>query len=120
NSDGAVRYQDGQLVANLESSRQITLRTPLAGQYQASLPDGTKVWLNAGSEISYPSSFGTRQREVSIKGEVYFEVAKDPSRPFLVASDGQLVEVLGTHFNINAYQDDDMILTTLSEGRVLV
>ena len=119
-SEGEVRYQDGQLLVSTEAPRQVTLRTPIGGQYQATLPDGTKVWLNAASEIRYPSTFDSKYRHVSIKGEVYLEVTKDAARPFTVETDGQRVAVLGTHFNINAYGDNGAIWTTLSEGRVRV
>lgn len=120
NRDGIVSYRDGKTLAHIEKPQLLTLRTPLAGQYKATLPDGTRVWLNAGSEISYPSAFNTTVRQVSMKGEVYFEVAKDPSRPLIIESEGQRVEVLGTHFNINAYKDNGDISTTLSEGSVRV
>ncbi|MFD2555081.1 FecR family protein [Sphingobacterium tabacisoli] len=120
NSEGEVRYQDGQLLVSTAVPRQVTLRTPIGGQYQATLPDGTKVWLNAASEIRYPSTFDSKYRHVSIKGEVYLEVAKDAARPFTVETEGQRVAVLGTHFNINAYGDNGAIWTTLSEGHVRV
>lgn len=120
NHEGQVSYRDGERVVSIGGPRQLTLKTPLAAQYQATLPDGTQVWLNAGSEITYPSAFESKVRQVSMKGEVYFEVAKDATRPFIVESDRQRVEVLGTHFNINAYKDNGLISTTLSEGSVRV
>ncbi len=97
-----------------------TLRTPRGGQYHLVLADGTGVWLNAGSSITYPSGFTGPTREVAITGEVYFEAAHNKAKPFRVKSAGQVVEVLGTHFNINAYGDEAMVATTLLEGSVRV
>lgn len=120
NDGNSVRYLDGKLLASIDTPSLVALRTPMGGQYRAILPDGTKVWLNAASEIRYPSAFVSGNRQVSVKGEVYFEVAKDPTRPFIVETDDQRLEVLGTHFNINAYEDDGAIWTTLSEGSVRI
>jgi transmembrane sensor len=97
-----------------------TLSTPRGGQYQLSLPDGTKVWLNAASSITYPTSFASTSRQVSITGECYFEVAKDKTKPFHVKINQTDVEVLGTHFNINAYTDEPSMNTTLLEGSVKI
>ncbi|WP_158280682.1 FecR family protein [Pararcticibacter amylolyticus] len=108
-----------------------TLSTPRGAGYQLVLADGTKVWLNAESSISFPSAFNDSQRIVSTTGEVYFEVAemfkKNGSKvsdrekvPFLVKTRGQLVEVLGTHFNINAYPENQAVKTVLAEGSVRV
>jgi transmembrane sensor len=96
------------------------IRTPRGGQYQVQLPDGSKVWLNAASSIQFPVNFTGDKRTVAITGEVYFEVAP-MNKPFVVdvASKGE-VEVLGTHFNINAYDDEAIIKTTLLEGSVKV
>lgn len=96
------------------------LRTPRGGQYKITLPDGTDVWLNANSSISYPTAFAGKERNVSITGEAYFEVATDAERPFTVNVNRMEVLVLGTHFNINAYADESTINTTLLEGAVLV
>lgn len=95
-----------------------TLATPRGGQFQLSLPDGTKVWLNAGSSIRYPVVFNSVERKVEITGEAYFEVVKDTKKPFLVNIPGGTVEVLGTHFNVNAYDDEEAVRTTLLEGSV--
>jgi len=85
------------------------------------LADGTKAWLNAESAITFPTAFADKKREVTIKGEVYFDVAKDAAKPFIVnISQRSRVEVLGTEFNINAYEDEDNISTTLLEGAVKV
>ncbi|WGQ11842.1 FecR domain-containing protein [Pedobacter gandavensis] len=96
------------------------IETPKGGQYEVSLPDGTKVWLNAASSLSYPASFTGDKREVKLLGEAYFEVAKNKNMPFVVHSKGQDVEVLGTHFNVNAYADEEQTKTTLLEGSVKV
>ncbi|WEK20023.1 MAG: FecR domain-containing protein [Candidatus Pedobacter colombiensis] len=102
--------------------KNITLATPKGGKYQITLPDGTKVWLNAASSISYSMALNERGavRKVALSGEAYFEVAKDKKHPFIVTTDKQEIEVLGTHFNINAYQDEGGVMTTLLEGSVKV
>jgi len=97
-----------------------TISTPRGGQYQLLLPDGTQVWLNAASSLKFPAAFSRDERRVELTGEAYFEVAKETSRPFRVVSGNQAIEVLGTHFNVNAYQDDNDIRTTLLEGSVKV
>jgi hypothetical protein len=103
-----------------------TVSTPYGGQYKVLLPDGSKVYLNAGSTISYPFFFDQKTRSVSLSGEAYFEVAKDKSRPFVVSVPrtvnvpDQKITVLGTHFNISAYPDERAYTTTLLEGSVKV
>jgi len=98
-----------------------SVATPRGGQYQITLPDGTKVWLNAASNLSFPSTFqGLGNRKVELSGEAYFEVAKDKKHPFIVLTEKQEVEVLGTHFNINSYADETSTKTTLLEGSVRV
>lgn len=97
-----------------------TISTPRGGQYQVTLADGTKVWLNAASSIRFPVAFAGAERKVEITGEVYFEVAKDEKKPFRVLTTSSMVEVLGTHFNINAYDDEASVKTTLLEGKVAV
>jgi ferric-dicitrate binding protein FerR (iron transport regulator) len=82
------------------------------------LPDGSKVWLNAASSIRYPTTFAGDERKVELTGEAYFEVAKDPKKPFHVKTPTQDIEVLGTHFNVNAYEDEGATKTTLLEGKV--
>ncbi|MRG44391.1 DUF4974 domain-containing protein [Chitinophaga sp. SYP-B3965] len=94
---------------------------PKARQYQLRLPDGTIVWLNSASTIRYPTAFTGHERKVEITGEAYFEVAKNKEMPFVVNVNNKMaVEVLGTHFNINAYQNGDNIATTLLEGAVKI
>lgn len=111
-----------------EANNYNTVETPSGGHYQIKLPDGTSVWLNAASSLRYPASFSTKkQRHVHLTGEAYFEVAKDKKRPFIVTATAisgdkkqQHVEVLGTHFDINSYNDDNTIKTTLLEGSIAV
>ncbi|TFF38495.1 FecR family protein [Mucilaginibacter psychrotolerans] len=97
-----------------------TINTPKGGQYQVLLADGSKVWLNSVSSITFPTSFTGKERHVEITGEVYFEVAKNKTKPFFVKAGNQEVEVLGTHFNINSYNDEPDIKTTLLEGSVKI
>lgn len=110
---GASKNSAGEQVYN-------TLSTPRGGQYCLVLSDGTKVWLNANSSIRFPATFNGDTRSVSIKGEAYFEVAKNKAKPFLVTAKEATIAVLGTHFNIMAYEDESMMTTTLLEGAVKV
>jgi len=96
-----------------------TLRTPIGGDFQIELSDGTKVWLNSSSELRYPVNFGDRDREVEIKGEAYFDVSKT-GKKFIVHTNEMSVEVLGTKFNIMAYEGEKSIETTLVSGSVRV
>jgi ferric-dicitrate binding protein FerR (iron transport regulator) len=119
------KTNDGQLVYNITNEKPTevlynTLNTPRGGQYQLVLPDGSKVWLNAASSIRYPATFSGSVRQVDITGEAYFEIVKDASKPFHVRTGTQDVEVLGTHFNVNAYGDEEAVRTTLLEGSVKV
>ena len=123
----ALTYNDGTLLSNdvpepyEVAKRTIQISTPKGGQYEVVLPDGTRVWLNAASSLKFPGSFaGSLSREVDLSGEAYFEVAKDKSKAFKVRGSGQVVEVLGTHFNINSYEDEAGVTTTLLEGSVKV
>lgn len=107
--------------ASTEAVVYNTITTPNGKQFVATLPDGTKVWLNAGSSIQYPTVFNAPERRVVVTGEVYMEVASDKSKPFLVNIDQRAqVEVLGTTFNVNAYQNEPSITTTLIAGAVRV
>ncbi|MDR6784316.1 transmembrane sensor [Pedobacter africanus] len=123
------KTQDGQLVYDITKDQKKqnqgslaynTIVTPRGGQYQVNLPDGTKIWLNAASSLKYPAVFNGKQRRVELTGEAYFEVAKDKAHPFIVATDKQEVQVLGTHFNVNSYADESATKTTLLEGSVKV
>ncbi len=97
------------------------ISTPRKGFYKLVLADGTGVWLNAASSIRYPASFIGNQRQVEVTGEVYFEVARNESLPFIVKTpNGASVKVLGTHFNVNAYSDEPTLKITLAEGSVLI
>jgi transmembrane sensor len=97
-----------------------TLSTQKGRKFELVLADGTKVWLDAASSITYPMAFSSRERRVKASGQLYFEVAKDSSKPFIVEAAGTTVEVLGTHFNLNAYEDEAAVKTTLLEGAVKV
>ncbi|MBO9632332.1 MAG: DUF4974 domain-containing protein [Chitinophagaceae bacterium] len=114
--NGQLQYEgnDGKVLYN-------TLSTPKGRQFQVTLPDGTAVWLNALSSIRYPTIFKGHERKVEITGEAYFEVAKNEALPFSVAlKGGEEVKVLGTHFNIHAYDNESNNLVTLLEGSVKV
>jgi transmembrane sensor len=115
---------DGQLIYenNTESMGAVqtnTMNIPRGGEYQLLLPDGTKIWLNASTTISYPTRFIGNERRIKLKGEAYFEVAKDREHPFIVETATQTIQVLGTHFNVNTYNTDRAV-TTLEEGSVRV
>jgi transmembrane sensor len=118
-SNGALSYaQNGNAAADIIYN---TMHTPKGRQFQLVLPDGTKVWLNAASSITYPTVFTGDNRKVELSGEAYFEVVKNAHMPFIVAiPQGGEVKVLGTHFNINAYDDEAAVKTTLLEGSVSV
>ncbi len=111
--NGKILYEDDAAFYN-------TITTPRGGQYKVTLSDGTTVWLNAASSIRFPVYFTGNERVVEVTGETYFEVAKNATKPFKVKTVNQEVEVLGTHFNINAYEDEASIKTTLLEGKVKV
>ncbi|AEW00346.1 iron dicitrate transport regulator FecR [Niastella koreensis] len=98
-----------------------TMSTPKGRQFQVTLPDGTKVWLNAASSLRYPTAFTGTERKVTVTGEAYFEVAHNARMPFVVnVIDKEEVTVLGTHFNINAYENEKAIHTTLLQGSVRI
>ena len=119
------KLADGQIAYHVEGKGATevmynTMSTPPGGQYKLKLPDGTDVWLNAASSITYPAAFAGRERTVTITGEAYFEVTKNRSKPFRVKVNDMEVEVFGTHFNINSYANEAAIKTTLLEGSVKV
>ncbi len=122
----SLRYADGSLLKGEPSIGQSNhriyqLATPLGGQYQIRLSDGTKVWLNAASTLKYPSHFtDLKERVVELSGEAYFEVARNVRQPFKVKTSQQLIEVLGTSFNIHNYQDEAEVKTTLMEGSLAI
>ncbi len=117
NSRGIVYEEHGKGVVTEEYNK---LTTPIGGEYSLVLSDGTKVFLNADSELKYPVEFSDGKRIVDLKGEAYFEVHKDSLRPFVVRMNGSEVTVLGTSFNVNTYGDDGQIYTTLVNGSVRV
>lgn len=114
---GIVYEEHGKGVVTEEYNK---LTTPIGGEYSLVLSDGTKVFLNADSELKYPVEFSDGKRIVDLKGEAYFEVHKDSLRPFVVRVNGAEVTVLGTSFNVNTYGDDGQIYTTLVNGAVRV
>lgn len=112
-NNGLLSYAaNGNSTALNEKTEYNTISTPRGGQYQITLSDGTKVWLNAASSIRFPVAFTGNERRVEITGEAYFEVAKNKLMPFKVKATSAEVEVLGTHFNINAYDDEAFVKTT--------
>ncbi|ERJ59694.1 FecR family protein [Sphingobacterium paucimobilis] len=123
--DGDVQLQtvndmlDYRSVKHTESQRHV-LQVPLGGTYHIQLSDGTKIWLNADSELDFPSFFTGNERRVKIRGEAYFEIAKDASKPFKVDIHGTEVEALGTAFNINTHLYSGKIKTILTEGKIKV
>lgn len=126
NSKGIIEYSQTEQLdhidAKIESPQVVynTIQTPVGGKFQLNLADGSKVWLNSESSLRFPVFFSGDTREVELEGEAYFEVSKDQHKKFSVRSGNQTVEVLGTHFNINAYANEPSITTTLIEGAVRV
>ena len=116
----SISYIDGSPFLNIPKDQNIRVRTPYGGQYQLVLVDGTKVWLNAGSEISYNADFGREHRVISLVGEAFFDVAHDPNSPFKLQVGNQQIEVLGTAFNVHAYAEEYAIKTTLNNGSLLI
>jgi len=96
------------------------VKTPLGARSTLTLPDGTKIWLNAGSSVRYPSQFSNNKRVVSLEGEAYFDVTHDKKRRFIVETPGIEIRVHGTEFNVKAYPDDNVIETTLVEGSISI
>lgn len=121
-----ISKKNGLLVFNAGSHNTIenlsynTLSTPKGGQYKVILADGSEVWLNASSSLRFPTAFKGDKREVELKGEGYFEVAKNKAKPFYVKVGGMSIKVLGTHFNVSAYSDNNAIKTSLLEGSVKI
>src|SRR5690606_25233336 len=121
--DGQITYDDGNRLAYTDhtaSDSHYKIRTPRGGQYQVTLPDGTKVWLNSLSDLEYPARFTDSTREVVLNGEAFFEVARDEKHPFIVKTKEMDVQVLGTSFNIMSYDDEPFITTTVATGIVRV
>ncbi|WP_147677408.1 FecR family protein [Algibacter pacificus] len=121
NPNGLVSYAVNPGADNNDNPNTFnTLSTPIGGQYSLILSDGTKVYLNATSLLKYPTHFKGDKREVELEGEAYFEVAKDKTKPFFVKIRNQTIQVLGTHFNVQAYNNEPFTETTLLEGSVAV
>lgn len=119
--EGVISYAQISNQVNLVNPKNTNIiTTSKGGQYQIILPDGSHVWLNTLSSLKFPISFNGKKREVELKGEGYFEVAKNKIHPFNVLTQDQEVEVLGTHFNINSYEDEPTTETTLLEGSVRI
>lgn len=121
-SDGTLAYQSSLSLTKIFQHNDLmnTIIIPKGGTYKITLPDGSDVWLNSESSLSYPVAFIGGERKVELSGEAYFEITRDERKPFRVHSNNQIVEVLGTHFNINTYEESGFIETTLVEGSVRV
>ncbi len=120
-ANGLLAYTlNGKQITENDEAFYNTISTPRGGQYNVTLSDGTEVWLNAASSIRFPVAFKGTERRVEVTGETYFEVTKNAAMPFKVKAALSEIEVLGTHFNINAYDDEATIKTTLLEGKVKV
>jgi len=123
-----IKKKNGQLVytAGTEQNKQDEklsfnmISVPRGGQYQLILPDGTNVWMNSESSLKYPVEFKGAERHVELKGEAYFEVAKNKNMPFTINANNVNIKVLGTHFNVTAYADEKSVKTTLLEGSVMI
>ncbi|MEY8685388.1 FecR family protein [Bacteroides sp. AN502(2024)] len=107
-------------VGEVEKVKANILITPRGGEFKIVLEDGTEVWLNAESRLTYPETFGSEERRVSVQGEAYFKVHKDAEKPFYIETDGQLIRVYGTEFNVRSYEEDEAVCTTLVEGSISI
>ncbi|WP_439185545.1 FecR family protein [Carboxylicivirga taeanensis] len=119
NQEGTVDYSDNVSTETVERVIN-TVRVPRGGEYKLVLADGTQVWINSDTELSFTVPFTGKERRVKLKGEAYFDVAHNANQPFIVESGSQVVEVLGTEFNVSAYPEDVNVVTTLVEGQVKV
>ena len=118
--DDAIVYDDGRVVKRDFESENLVFETPNAGQYRLTLPDGTQVWLNAASKITFHGDAQQQSRLVTLEGEASFDVTHDPNRPFVVKSAKHSVHVLGTKFNVQAYGNEAVHQTTLLEGSITI
>lgn len=112
-----IKYTKGDKITDIQTIQKVTISTPRGGQYRVVLPDGTKVFLNSASAITYPTKFTAPYRNVELQGEAYFEVAHDAKNPFIVKSAQQSIKVLGTKFNLYSFAGEP-ITTTLLDGKV--
>ena len=123
-SDGVTIHTNDQALVYVDSlddqdvNLQNRLITPKGGEYTIMLADGTKVWVNAATEIRYPVKFAGKERRVRLEGEAYFEIAENKKSPFLVLAENVKIQVTGTCFNVKAYASDKVIKTTLDEGSI--
>lgn len=118
NADSELVYDNTSSSKNKVLYNQIDI--PRGGEYSLVLADGTKVWLNSESSLRYPVHFLGNKRRVELTGEAYFEVTHNPNKPFIIKSHDTEIKVLGTSFNVSAYEDEEYIATTLVEGSVEV
>jgi hypothetical protein len=115
---GRIVYSQAE--STKEAIEYHKINVPRNGEYFVQLSDGTKVWVNSESSIGFKSRFDGKQRIVELSGEAYFEVAKNPDQPFIVRTDNMDIRVLGTHFNVKAYPDEEYTYATLNEGKIRV
>lgn len=115
-ADGSLVYHAGKQAGN--SIAMNTLSTPRGGQFRITLPDGSRLWLNAASSVTFPTSFNARNRNIKLTGEAYLEVSSNQRQPFSVELHNSSIDVLGTSFNVQAYADDKNITTTLLDGSI--
>lgn len=116
--EGGLEYDRGEVDGETAVFHRVEV--PMGGEYHFRMEDGTRVWVNSGSEVGFPLPFGADRREIYVKGEVYLEVERDTARPFVVHVEGVAVRVLGTRFNVEAYGGERGVVTTLAEGKVEV
>lgn len=117
-SNHLLRYSSYDSIGITDANKNNELIIPKGGEYQVMLADGTKVWLNSASRLIYPQSFMGKERRVVLSGEAFFDVAHDAERPFIVETSRMNVKVLGTRFNVNDYDDNEEVSTTLVNGSV--
>ncbi len=120
NKDGHLVYKSGNSTSSIQKVSVNSIITPKGGEYNLTLSDGTRIWLNSDSKLKYPTRFTGKQRIVELEGEAYFDVSKDMNSPFIVKINDIHIKVLGTSFNVNAYSDANEVVTTLVEGKVEV
>lgn len=118
--EGVLEYSNRENLGDKESINTNTLITPKGGRYSVVLSDGSRVWLNANSSITFPLVFSGKERRVKLKGEAYFEISENKAKPFIVSSGEIEVEVLGTHFNLMNYDNESISQTTLLGGAVRI
>lgn len=118
-SSGSIQYKSQTSSSNKPTAYN-TIEAPAGGKWSLTLPDGTQVWLNSSSSITYPTQFSATERKVKIKGEAFFDVTHNKKAPFIVSSGQQLIRVLGTEFNVEAYEEDAVAKTTLLKGAVAI